>query len=173
MLSQQIEGRVLNLVDRTLQGQGSRTSGSSARPDWPPAARACHGRWRCARCGPGWSRGACCNAAGGHGRQHRRPRSCNGCLTLWPQAGRYSSTCRHNQQTTAKRMASQGFDFGAWLRASTQAQGVPEKVADEDTLRAVARMVKRARQSGRARAESNTACHPGPSTCAHPADRAG
>jgi hypothetical protein len=49
---------------------------------------------------PGWPHGACCSAAGGHGRQRHRPGSCKGCLTSLPQVGLSISTCRHSQQTT-------------------------------------------------------------------------
>jgi hypothetical protein len=41
-----------------------------------------------------WTHGACCNANGGHGRQHHRPGSCNGCLTDSRPVGRCSSTCQ-------------------------------------------------------------------------------
>jgi hypothetical protein len=70
----------------------------ASAPNPPSAAR---GRWRCGGAGvadPLERAGA----AGGRGHQHRRPGSCNGCLTLSPQVSHCTSTYRRNQQTTGR-----------------------------------------------------------------------
>jgi hypothetical protein len=85
---------------------GGRAGGAGDRSSRRNRPRGGRGQWRCARCGAWLTHGACCNAAGGHGRQHRRPSSCNCCLTPLPPARRYPSTFRPDQQTT---------DTGAWV----------------------------------------------------------
>jgi hypothetical protein len=63
----------------------------AANSSWPVAVRAVRA-WL--------TPGACCNAAGGRGRQRPRPGSSNGCLTVLPQASRCTPTSHRNQQTT-------------------------------------------------------------------------